>query len=196
MDVETKMDKGGVNRFRKSQGFGKSFIQSKTNIMSNKILFSLLLFTTFSIRALAQSTTPLQMLIGEWHSTSTTLNGEAAESKWIFMPGFNEHTLELQIWSKQKGADWEQRVQKLFVYDPQQQSIFALAANANGNTHRNVGQFQGANEIVLKYYDNSPAASLIRSSTWTIHADQFVSETTTYEHGKAKSSLKHVFKKQ
>lgn len=114
----------------------------------------------------------------------------------FFTPGFNEHTLELQIWSTQKGADWEQRVQKLFVYDPQQQSIFALAANANGNTHRNVRQFQGANEIVLKYYDNSPAASLIRSSTWTIHADQFVSETTTYEDGKAKSSRKHVFYKK
>lgn len=161
-----------------------------------KALTILLLFASTLTGVKAQTTTPFQMLVGEWHSTSTTPNGEEADFKWIFTPGFNENTLELQIWSKEKGADWEQRVQKLFVYDPQQQSIFALAANVNGNTHRNVGQFQGINEIVLKYYDNSPGASLIRSSTWTIHADQFISETTTYENGKAKSSLKHTFKKQ
>lgn len=49
-----------------------------------KTLIILLLFASTLTGVKAQTTTPLQMLIGEWHSTSTTLNGEAAESKWIF----------------------------------------------------------------------------------------------------------------
>ena len=95
--------------------------------MKNKILLSLLLFTSVIVHAPARSPAPFQMLIGEWHSTSTTLNGEAIDFKWIFTPGFNENTLEFHSWIKQKeDSDWAPNTQALYVFDSKSNAFYAI----------------------------------------------------------------------